>query len=626
VSFLRHLLGPAPGTRALPPEIAFLLRAGVPAARLARAADLARASGTDAATALLNAGWIAEDDYYRALARTLGAPFLDGAIPFGPGLRYPDSLVAGLAPLATGAPAPCVLAPRGAQVAELIETGYRRGMPAITAPTRLREAVFAARGPEIAAYAADNLQRRAPHWAFGREPANRWLLFLFLLACTGLCLFAALPPPLALAVTVAVQLVFLAMTGLRIGAAFLGERVIAGRARPLTDAELPTYTVIVAMYREGAVVDRLVRALARLDYPAAKLDVKLLIEADDAETARALARIPFPARFETVVMPPGLPRTKPRALNAALPLARGSLLVVYDAEDVPAENQLRLAAALFARAPATTAALQGRLLVDNPGDSWFARFFTLEYLGLFGVLNPALARWRLPMPLGGTSTHFRTRTLRELHGWDAWNVTEDADLGVRLALAGYDVGDLQSGTIEEAPIRGRAWLRQRVRWIKGFLQTSLTHGRAPLETIRRLGAVRGLAALALVPGAVLSSLVYPLYLVLTLHDLFLREIPEAPSLLARLPQGLSVLLFVAGFFALMLPAALGCVRRGWLDLIVWVPLMPLYFCCVSLAAWLAVFELVWAPNRWNKTEHGLARSSRSGLLRPGRKASGRGPA
>lgn len=622
MSFLRLLLRPTSDASVLPPEIAFLLWEGVAASDLARAADLARASGTDAATAMLNAGWIHEDAYYRALARALGATFLDGEIPFGPGLRYPDSLVVGLAPLATGALAPCVLAPRGPQVAELLETGHRRGMPAITTPTRLREAVFAARGPEIAAYAADNLQRRAPHWAFGREPANRWLLFLFLLACTALCLFAALPPPLALAVTVAVQLMFLAMTGLRIGAAFLGAGVNAARARPLAEAELPTYTVMVAMYREGAVVDRLVRAIARLDYPLSKLDVKFLIEADDAETAQALARIPFPARFETIVMPPGLPRTKPRALNAALPLARGSLLVVYDAEDVPAEDQLRLAAALFARSPATTAALQGRLLVDNPGDSWFARFFTLEYLGLFGVLNPALARWRLPMPLGGTSTHFRTRTLRDLHGWDAWNVTEDADLGVRLALAGYDVGDLQSGTIEEAPVRGRAWLHQRVRWIKGFLQTSLTHGRAPLETIRSLGAVRGLAALALVPGAVLSALVYPLYVVLSVYDLFLRAQPEAPTLLSRLPQGLSMLLFVAGFFALTLPAARGCVRRGWLDLIVWVPLMPIYFCCVSLAAWLAVFELVRAPNRWNKTEHGLARSSRSGLLRPGRGTSG----
>lgn len=340
-----------------------------------------------------------------------------------------------------------------------------------------------------------------------------------------------------------------------------------------------------------------------------------MVEADDRETAAALARIPFPARFEVITAPPGEPRTKPRALNVALPLARGSLLVVYDAEDVPDPQQLREAAARFARAPAAVAALQGRLLVDNPEDSWAARCFTLEYAGLFGVLNPALARWRLPMPLGGTSTHFRTQVLRELHGWDAWNVTEDADLGIRLALAGYEVGDLPSGTLEEAPVLWRAWLRQRVRWIKGFMQTSLTHGRRPVETFRRLGALRGLCALTLVPGTALSALLYPACLVLAVRDFLLREVPAAPSFWQNLPAGLSLTLFGAGLVALVLPAALGCTRRGWGDLAWFGAVLPVYFCAVSVAAWLALIELVRAPNRWNKTEHGLARSSRSGKLR-----------
>lgn len=176
LSFLPHR--PAPDAAALPAEIAFLLREGVPTAILARAASLAEASGTDAATALLHAGLMAEEPYYRALARALGAPFLDGAIPFGPGLRVPDSLTIGMAPLVAGAPAPCVMAPRGRQIAELLAGSSARGGPAITTPARLREAVFAARGPEIAAQAADTLENRAPEWAFGREPSNRWLLFL----------------------------------------------------------------------------------------------------------------------------------------------------------------------------------------------------------------------------------------------------------------------------------------------------------------------------------------------------------------------------------------------------------------------------------------------------------------
>ena len=404
MSFLR--LKPDADALALPAEIAFLLPEGVPVAHLARAAALARAAGTDAATALLQAGLMGEEPYYRALARALGAPFLDGAIPLGPGLRFPDSLVIGMAPLRTGGPAPCVMAPRGRQIAELLSGRSARGGPAITTPTRLRAGVFAARAAEIAAYAADNLEHHAPAWAFGRGTANRWLLFLGLVLTTLACLFLALPPGAALAVTVLLQLFLLAMTGFRIAALFTPAEETAPPP-PLPDHALPTYTVLVALYREAAVIDRIVPALARLDYPAARLDLKLVIEADDARTAAALARIPLPPRFELITVPPGLPRTKPRALNVALPLARGSLLVVYDAEDVPEPGQLRQAAALFAGSPATTAALQGRLLVDNPEDSWLARCFTLEYAGLFGVLNPALARWRMPMPLGGTSTHFR---------------------------------------------------------------------------------------------------------------------------------------------------------------------------------------------------------------------------
>ena len=209
--------------------------------------------------------------------------------------------------------------------------------------------------------------------------------------------------------------------------------------------------------------------------------------------------------------------------------------------------------------------------------------------------------------------------LRDLHGWDAWNVTEDADLGIRLALAGYAVGDLPSHTLEEAPIRWRPWLRQRVRWIKGFLQTSLTHGRAPVETFRRLGFLQGLCALTLVPGTALSAMLYPICLCLAVRDFLLREIPAAPSFWQNLPTGLALTLFGAGLVALTLPAALGCARRGWRDLAWFVPALPIYFFLVSLAAWLALFELVRAPNRWNKTEHGLARSSRSGLLHPRRR-------
>jgi cellulose synthase/poly-beta-1,6-N-acetylglucosamine synthase-like glycosyltransferase len=436
---------------------------------------------------------------------------------------------------------------------------------------------------------------------------------------SALCLCAALPAALARAVMLAGQVLFLAMATFRLAALVIPVPVAAEAAvSPLADADLPVYTVLVPLHREAAVVPTLLRALAALDYPPAKLDIKILIEADDPGTAAALARAPLPARFEVVTVPAGGPRTKPRALNAALPLARGTLLTVYDAEDAPDPGQLRLAAALFAQLPGSTACLQGRLVIDNAGDSWLTRAFALEYAGLFDVLNPALTRLDLPVPLGGTSMHLRVCVLRALGGWDAHNVTEDADLGMRLALAGYAVGDLPSATIEEAPARFGLWLAQRTRWLKGLIQTSVTHGRRPLANACRLGGLEALCAVALVPGTVASALAYPVCVVAAAWAFLVRDIPAAPSFLDNLSTGLAVTLFGTGLAAVTLPALIGCARRGWGDLARWAPGMPLYFLLVSAAAWLALIELVRAPERWNKTPHGLARTSRSGLRPPGR--------
>lgn len=611
MSFQRPPVEPA----ALPPEIAFLLAEGVDGRLLIRAAAEAAEVGTDAATTLMNAGLIAESAYYAALARALGAPYLDGAIPFGLGLRFPDSLVAGLAPLVPGSVAPWVLAPRGRAIADLLDMPGRAAVPAITSPTRLREAVFAAIPEQVADYAAHELRRRAPERATAPEPALRWLAVLALGLTAALCLCAALPDPLARAMVMAGQILFLAMAALRIAALAIAAPVAPEAVTPLAEADLPVYTILAPLHREAAVVPDLLKALSALDYPAAKLDIKLLLEADDAETAAALPRDTLPARFEVITVPPGEPRTKPRALNAALPLARGALLTVYDAEDVPDPGQLRLAAALFARLPARTACLQGRLVIDNAGDSRLARAFALEYAGLFDVLNPAFARCGLPVPLGGTSMHLRTHVLRALHGWDAHNVTEDADLGLRLALAGYAVGDLPSPTFEEAPARLGPWLGQRTRWLKGLVQTSLTHGRRPLANARSLGGLEALCAAALVPGTVASALAYPVCLVAAAWSFLVLDIPAAPVFLDNLSTGLAITLFGTGLAALVLPALVGCARRGWGDLAQSVPWMPIYFLLVSLAAWLALIELVRAPLRWNKTRHGLARTSRSGRRR-----------
>lgn len=601
------------GALPLPPDLAFLLGHGVDPATLVRAADRARAWGTDGASTLLALGAVTEETYYRALAAELGASFLAGPIPLGPGARYPESVVAGVAPLGPGAPAAYVLAPRGAAIAELLHGRSPTGrMPALTTPRTLREAVFSANPAGIAACAADSLQVHRPDWALKARPMGPTLAIGGLIAGLVVVAVVELPPALVLGLWTLAQGVLLAMVALRVAA--ISVEANGPATGPMSDAALPIYTVFVALHREAAVVPRLVAALSALDYPAAKLDIKFVIEAHDAGTLAALEAATLPPGAEIVVVPPGLPRTKPRALNCALPLARGSCLVVYDAEDVPDPGQLRAAARIFARSDPGTACLQGRLVIDNQRDGPLPKCFALEYAALFDVLVPALAAWNVPIPLGGTSTHFRTPILRAVHGWDAWNVTEDADLGLRLARAGYRVGDLPSSTFEEAPARPGAWLHQRARWMKGFIQTSFTHGRQPARTARELGVLGTLAAAALVPGTVLCALAYPFFMGHAAYRFLFAGVEPAAGFWSNLPNGTAMTVFVSGLLAMVLPAALGCVRRGWWDLLPYVPLMPAYFLLVSLGAWLGLIELVLAPDRWNKTEHGLSRSSRSGAL------------
>ncbi|GJE55464.1 glycosyltransferase family 2 protein [Methylobacterium thuringiense] len=598
----------------LPPEIGFLLDAGVPHATLAQAAALARACGTDAATVLVNRGLMDEDLFYRALARTLGTVFLE-RVSLDETARYPQILEVGAAPLATGSAQSLVVAPRGAAIARLI-AGYARlaPPPAITSPRRLRLAAFERFAETIADEAANDLARHYPEWSCTPGPA--WpSLCLFGLVFLLFLMAGRLPDTIGFGLIALGQCSVLAMLALRLAAVTVPARTEpAAGARRLADRALPTYTVLVALYREAVILPRLIHTLARLDYPEAKLDIKILIEADDGETAAALRAAVLPARFEVVVVPPGLPRTKPRALNVGLPLARGELLVVFDAEDQVDPGQLREAASRFADEPPSTACLQGRLVIDNCAESWLTRLFAIEYAGLFDVLLPALTAWRMPTPLGGTSTHFRTRVLRELHGWDAWNVTEDADLGIRLALAGYRVGDLPSPTFEEAPKTLRAWLRQRTRWLKGFMQTSFTHGRRPLDVVRRLGLLDSLCAVAVVPGTVLSALLYPLLTIWLGIEWTALDAKPGAGLIAHLTGAGALVVASAGFVAMWLPGAVGCLRRGWPDLLIFAALMPIYFALVSIAAWLAVFELARHPHRWNKTEHGLSRTSRSGAL------------
>lgn len=599
-------------TEILLPDIAFLSRHGIDGSRLHEAARLARLWDVNPLDALIGAGLAAAETVGRAVAAEAGLPFLADGFAVHPLARYPESLASGVAPLAPSAAGPShVIAPRGDMMADLLR---RREAPrglALTTPAALRRAVFAARGEAIARHAAEDLVRRRPEDSFHGGLTLGQLAWSHALCLAGGAVALQAGGTAWAAALLLFGLPFLGLAAIKLAATL--ERVpttMPPVSAHLLDADLPVYTVLVPLYRERRVLPALLAALAALRYPAAKLDVKLLVEAGDRETLDALSGLSVPPFADIVEVPPGKPLTKPRALNVGLALARGRFVVVYDAEDVPDPGQLRDAVALFERCEPEVACLQARLVIDNTADSWLTRFFTVEYGALFDVVNPALARFDLPMPLGGTSNHLKTDILRRLGGWDPWNVTEDADLGIRLAAEGYRVVDLPSATLEEAPATLPAWMAQRARWMKGLVQVTITHSRRPLRNAGRLGVAKLLAAISLVFGAVASALVYPFFTALVAWALVAGTFLEGSGLSEVVSVANAAILVFAGLLAMTLPPLVAIARRGWWPLWPYALGMPLYYGLVSVAAWRGLIELLADPDRWNKTEHGLARTSR----------------
>jgi cellulose synthase/poly-beta-1,6-N-acetylglucosamine synthase-like glycosyltransferase len=359
-----------------------------------------------------------------------------------------------------------------------------------------------------------------------------------------------------------------------------------------------------------------VDALNAIDYPREKLEIKLAVEADDIATRHAIGRLDLPPHYHVVIAPKYGPRTKPKALNAALPFARGKYVTVFDAEDRPAPDQLRRAVARFERSSRKLACVQSRLTVDNSADSWLSRLFTAEYCALFDVFLPALAKWRLPLPLGGSSNHFRADVLREVAAWDPYNVTEDADLGMRLARLGYETGVIASTTYEELPSQLTPWLKQRTRWFKGWVQTWMVHMRAPFRLARELGFAGFATFQLVVGGTVLASLLHPLTLAALIYQLAVDSlsIAQGDSMSGALTV-LYALTLIAGYAASMSLAAVGLMRRRLSSYGTILLLMPVLWLLLSLAAWRAVFEYLRNPYRWDKTEHGFAKTSRLAALR-----------
>ncbi len=410
------------------------------------------------------------------------------------------------------------------------------------------------------------------------------------------------------AVQVLASLFFLMVVSLRCLCLMPLPKRQGAMAPLLQDVDLPVYTVLVPLFREVNVFRQIVASLSLLDYPQDKLDIKIILEENDRPMHLAVQAMNLPWYFDILIVPSGKPQTKPRALNYAMQFARGSLVTIYDGEDIPQPGQLKLAAAQFDQAEEDVACFQAALDFFNPSENWLTRHFTTEYAGLFRVVLPTLAAYGLPLPLGGTSNHFRASALHAVGYWDAFNVTEDADLGIRLARHGYKAGILHSTTYEEANTQLGNWMKQRRRWLKGFLQTWLVHNRNPLLLLGETGVGGYLAVQAITLGVFISALLHPLLLVTALWNFLPENIAATTSTYAGSAiSGMSLVILLAGYGSAIAISHIGLQKigaRGWSGTLASI---PLYWLLISVAAWMALWDFIVAPFHWHKTKHGLSR-------------------
>ncbi|PZR83509.1 MAG: glycosyl transferase [Stutzerimonas stutzeri] len=603
----------APG---LPAEIAFLADHGVPPARLCEAAWLSERIGVSPSRQVIASGLVTEEQFYRALAAELDLHFQSHAPPLQSGGDVPAILREGMAAaiVRSGSRVRFAVAPPpGPALRRFLaaKPDGRRDIVVLT-PSTLASELRRTNAKALVRAAAWTDEAGLARFSARTGTSRLQKLLMFLLAGLLLAIGSLTPITTLIGVTLTLGPLFLATVLLRLAALIEKPSHDLWREHrwQVDDARLPVYTVAVPIFGEEAVLDQLIEALSAIDYPPAKLDIRILVEEIDGGLRRALAARELPPFMQVVIVPRGAPQTKPRALNVALAEARGELFTIFDAEDVPDPRQLRLAAARFLRSDAELVCLQAHLVIDNPGDSWISGCFALEYAGLFDVLNPGLLQSGLPIMLGGTSNHFRTQALRRVGGWDPWNVTEDADIGFRLVRAGGYMADLPCSTLEEAPTTLQSWLKQRRRWLKGYLQTLISHLLQPGLLLRELGLAGALTFLALVLGTLLSTLFYPLFIATTALSLVDGSLFAPRNALELLCSSLALALAGSGVCTVFLVPALGAWRRGATDLWRWLPLVPIYHLLTSLAAWLAFYDYFHDRFGWHKTAHGLARSSR----------------
>jgi glycosyltransferase XagB len=602
-------------------ERRFLDRLGFSKPFLATLAMRADAHGSSLEAELLADGRVKEEPYYAAMAEALGLPFLPSIDPstinqttaidsqlMNPRmvrLNLPNQL-----PITAIVPSAANVESHKARLVRAPELASRL---VVTTPSAIRDGVWLAGAARRVAAAADDLFDSAPHHSARIVLWGSQGFWLGSMLATFLGMMLVIPALMIFLLHFGLSIVYFLLLVLRGLALQEGPKLTKPTPVDEVAGQLPVYTVMVALYQESQMVGQLIDRLSRLNWPRSRLDIKLICEEVDKETIDVLKAMQLRPEYEIVIVPDHRPRTKPKALNYGLQAARGNFLVIYDAEDRPHPDQLREAYDRFRQCPAYVACLQAPLIISNGDDGWLPALFALEYSGLFRRLLPFLASEHQPMPLGGTSNHFRIEALRHAGGWDPFNVTEDADLGMRLYRFGYAAEMVTRPTLEDAPTEIGVWLGQRRRWFKGWMQTWLVMMRQPGQLTREFGLSGSVMFHMMVTGMIFSALAHPLiiaFLALCLWQMLHSAVTDGVDYFLFLLDwaniiGSYVLFALLGFSAM---AAIERRRLGhkWL-------FVPGYWLLISYAAWRALIELRSNPFFWKKTPHRPTRKAQQAV-------------
>jgi cellulose synthase/poly-beta-1,6-N-acetylglucosamine synthase-like glycosyltransferase len=608
---------PAPERdRPLPLHEALVAAGQVSATDMARVRTRIRRSEATLADALVTAGLADPEGIAFALARTHGGAVLDLAAD-PPDARLID--LYGVAPSLRdrvlpwrriGAATVVAVADPAAFTAAKphLERLFGRVMMGLAPAPQIEAALLRQRRHALAARAETRVAIGESCRGLWREHPSARTLGVGALAVLAMAVWQ----PVAVFTLLAIWacLTLLLTQGLRAAAALAeltrrreDARIFASRRNKPELARLPRVSLLVPLFREREIAGRLLRRLDRLAYPRELLEICLIAEENDTITQGTIANAGLPRWMRLVTVPPGTLQTKPRALNYALDFTRGSIVGVYDAEDAPAPDQILRVVEAFGRAGPDVACLQGVLDFYNPRQNWLSRCFTVDYAAWFRVILPGMARLGLVIPLGGTTLFFRRAALETLGGWDAHNVTEDADLGIRLARRGYRTELIPTVTGEEANCRLWPWVRQRSRWLKGYALTWAVHSRSPRRLMSDLGPWRFFGVQVLLLGTLSQFVLAPV-----LWSFWLLPMGLPHPLAGVIPMGLFLTLGGLFLLAEVINIAIGCAavsgpKHRWL--IPWVPTLHFYGPLGAVASYKALAELIARPFFWDKTAHGL---------------------